>query len=118
MERPDWKEPPLHEGAQEARTRLSMLEAIQIMINGMNTQFANVENLLETYLYRNPMPYSCCSLEYSASSPSSQQVCTAANVPTKALITVGEGEVNNSVSVRSVTPEVEYISRDQSTPEM
>ena len=92
MERPDWKEPPLHEEAQEAHTRLSMLEAIQIMINGMNTRFANVENLLETYLYCNPMPYSSSCSKYSASSPSSQQVFTAANVPTEALITVQEKE--------------------------
>ena len=118
VERPDWKEPPLHEEALDARTRLSMLEEIQITVNGMNTRLANIENLLRSYLYRNPTPYNSSSSEYSSCSFSSPQTVT---VPLETLLTAGEGEVNNSLSMQSVTPEVEDITpnqRDQSTPEM
>ena len=117
MERPDWKEPPLHEEALDARTRLSMLEEIQITVNGMNTRLANIENLLRAYLYCNPTPYNSSSSEYSGCSFSSPQTCT---VPIETILTAG-GEVNNSLSMQPVTPEVEDITpnqRDQSTPEM
>ena len=95
-----------------------MLEEIQITVNGMNTRLANIENLLRAYLYRSPTPYNSSSSELSSCSFSSPQTCT---VPLETLLTAGEGEVNNSLSMEPVTPEVEDITpnqRNQSTPEM
>ena len=95
-----------------------MLEEIQITVNGMNTRLANIENLLRAYLYCSPTPYNSSSLKLSSCSFSSPQTCT---VPLETLLTAGGGEVNNSLSMEPVTPEVEDITpneRNQSTPEM
>jgi len=113
VQKPDWKE-TLHE--EESKARLTMLEEIQNTVNGVSARLANIENLLHTYLYRNPTPYSSSSSESSGFSySSSMQMYTPGHISMEPLIP--GGEVLNH-SLQPVTPEVDSIQEEPSTPVM